>query len=112
MSAPDRIIDALQSHLMAVQTYETPWGIRRDIAKRIVCADGFNMSVQVGSGMYCAPREETGPWYQVEVGYPSDRVEALMDWAEEPDKPTETVYGYVPIEVVAQVIADHGGFKP
>jgi hypothetical protein len=29
---------------------------------------------------------------------------------DETTEPTDTVYGYVPIEIVAQAIIDHGGF--
>jgi len=77
---------------------------------RIECADGFSMSVQACSLMYCSPRNNDGPWHQVEIGFPSAKVEALMEYAENPDRPTQTVYGWVPIKVVAQIILDHGGF--
>jgi hypothetical protein len=76
------------------------------------CADGFKMSVQASRTHYCQPREDYGRWYLVEVGYPSARVEAFMEYMDGADSvPTDTVYGYVPIEVVAQAIIDHGGFK-
>lgn len=79
---------------------------------QIVCADGFKMSVQASGYHYCSPRDSEGPWHSVEIGFPSERVEAFMpyiDGGEETD-PTDTVYGYVPLELVAQAIADHGGF--
>ena len=78
---------------------------------RIECADGFSMSVQAGEGIYCAPRDNSGYWYEVEVGFPSAVEPLLMDWIENPDTPTDTVYPYVPIEIVALVIKQHGGFK-
>lgn len=87
--------------------------IRTDALKavpRIICADGFNMSVQAGAALYCSPRDSDGPWYSVEVGFPSGRAEVLMPFAEEADRPTKTVYGWVPLSIVAQVVADHGGF--
>lgn len=83
-------------------------GFRR--MPRIQCADGLSLSVQAGSTAYCAPRNGFGPWTQVEVGFPSARIEELMPYAEEPDDPTETVYGWVPIEIVEAVIEQHGGF--
>tara|TARA_R110000824_G_scaffold40890_1_gene122157 strand:- start:215 stop:427 length:213 start_codon:yes stop_codon:yes gene_type:complete len=46
---------------------------------------------------------------EVEVGFPSDREELLMHWAEESNRPTDTVYGWVPVAVVTNVIAKHGG---
>lgn len=77
--------------------------------KQIRCADGLELSVQASVSHYCAPRDGKGPWVTVEVGFPSQRVEELMDYAEEPDKPTETVYGWVPVEVVERVVEAHGG---
>jgi len=32
-----------------------------------------------------------------------------MPWAEHPAQPTDTVYGYVPADVVTNVIVKHGG---
>lgn len=78
---------------------------------RIVCIDGFDLSVQVGSAMYCTPRTDTGPWSHVEVGYPSAPEPALMEYAEEPDRPTSTVYGWVPVELVESIIERHGGAR-
>lgn len=80
------------------------------VAKRIVCADGFSLSVQATHGAYCSPRENVGPWYEVEVGFPSAKPNAeVMAYAEEPDEPTDTVYAYVPIELVEKLIEEHGG---
>jgi hypothetical protein len=82
-------------------------------APRIVCVDGFSMSVQASSCHYCSPRENDGPYSSVEVGFPSARVETFMPYidGDEDTDPTETVYGYVPVEIVAAVVAEHGGFK-
>ena len=77
---------------------------------KIICADGFKMSVQAGFSNYCTPREDYADRYDaVEVGYPSEREELLMPYAEEPDSPTATVYGYVPSETVFLVCTKHGG---
>lgn len=79
------------------------------LVKPIECKDGLTLSVQASSFNYCSPRNDIGPWCEVEIGFPSERVEEIMPWAENPDSPCETVYGYVPIEVVEQVIENHGG---
>ena len=81
--------------------------------KRVVCADGFSMSVQAGGTHYCSPRAVVpdDKYTTVEVGYPSAREELLMPYVEDADAPTETVYGYVPVEVVKEVVAKHGGLK-
>jgi len=78
--------------------------------EQVVCADGFSMSVQAHAGAYCLPRMTGASIYrEVEVGFPSEREELLMEWAEESNRPTDTVYGWVPVQVVTDVIAKHGG---
>ena len=78
--------------------------------KRVVCADGFSMSVQAHDGAYCTPRRDNAEKYtHVEVGFPSERESLLMQWCEEFETPTNTVYAYVPVQAVTNVIAKHGG---
>lgn len=76
---------------------------------RIRCADGLELSVQASVTHYCTPRNGIGPWTAVEVGFPSARVEELLEYADNPDAPTDTVYGYVPVEVVEAVVNSRGG---
>ena len=78
--------------------------------KTVVCADGFSMSVQAGTGNYCKPRQPDADRYTaVEIGFPSHEEPLLLQYAAEPDYPTETIYAYVPVQVVTDVIAKHGG---
>jgi len=78
--------------------------------KRVVCKDGFSMSVQAHDGAYCEPRIDNAANYtEVEVGYPTQIEELLMPWCEDKDKPCNTVYGYVPVFTVHLVITKHGG---
>tara|TARA_R100001082_G_scaffold97538_1_gene65446 strand:+ start:52 stop:369 length:318 start_codon:yes stop_codon:yes gene_type:complete len=79
--------------------------------KAIVCSDGFTMSVQANEYAYCEPRCTHAERYdKVEVGYPSQREELLMEYAAAPrDCPTDTVYAYVPVALVYAVIVKHGG---
>jgi hypothetical protein len=101
----------LQAHLASAGKYQTDFGEYRDMLPRIICGDGTTMSVQVGSGMYCSPRDNAGPWCAVEVGYPSRKIDGIMDWVESPESPTDTVYGYVPMSALASAIDDEcGGF--
>lgn len=82
----------------------------KDYTPRVYCMNGDSLSVQASSMVYCTPRSNHGPWYQVEVGYPSRAFEKLKDYAEDWDAgPTDTVYGYVPIEIVEDIIAECGG---
>lgn len=82
--------------------------------KQTVCADGFSVSIQASESHYCSPRSSFGPWYQVECGYPSAPMPTLGEWMEDgnPETDTSTVWGYVPISKVAEVLAAHGGLMP
>ena len=73
------------------------------------CADGFTMSVQAGQNSYSSPRTDAGPYTAAEVGFPSEPESLLTSYAEDHQKPTDTVYGWVPRQVIINVIAKHGG---
>lgn len=109
------------------------------VRPRIVCNDGYSVSVQVSEHSYCAPRytqwqNEDGwqvvngaywgssetprnfetdnftPYESVELGFPSEEDELINEYAEGDDY-TDTVYGYVPVDIVEKLIEKHGGFK-
>ena len=69
------------------------------------------MSVQASEANYCTPRNNEGPWKSVEVGMPSHPEPLILEWAENEDDPTGTVYGWVPADVVLEVVDKHGGWK-
>lgn len=78
---------------------------------KIYCNDGFNVSIQVHNGAYCASengyREFGLDWQKVEWGYPS---EPLTDEKYNPENPEgDSVGAYVPIEVMEELIEQHGG---
>ena len=75
----------------------------------VVCADGFSMSVQAAKRSYCSPRDDAGPYISAEVGFPSSYDFYLQEYAEDPDNPTGTVYGWVPAHVIRMCIEAHGG---
>lgn len=78
---------------------------------RIFCNDGFSMSVQGSATHYCEPRK-TQDWYQsLEIGFPSEEEPLINQYAETEGDWTETVYGYVPIEIIQKVIDKHGGIN-
>ena len=78
--------------------------------KKVVCKDGFTMSVQAGKTQYCYPRETGADKYtEVEIGYPNRTEDLLLEFAEDGTRPTDTVYPYVPASLVTLVIAKHGG---
>lgn len=100
-------ITELQAHLKSGKS--TPGTDYRAPAASLRCTDGFKLSVQASSMHYCSPRDNEGPYDTVEIGYPSEVVEAFMPYCEDPTTPTGTVYAQVPIEVVLTVINKHGG---
>ena len=76
----------------------------------VQCADGFTVSIQAGSSFYCEPRSNAVSAYEsVELGFPNRPCIFIRDYAETPEKPTESVYGYVPAHIVRKMIAGHGG---
>lgn len=83
---------------------------------RIVCADGFSMSVQAFSSSYCLPRQDEGPHTHMEGGFPSsppldpELLESRENAYEGNEgDPCETVYPYVAREVFEREFALHGG---
>ena len=79
------------------------------VRPRVECKDGFNVSIQASAMTYCSPREDRGPYMHVELGFPSEKVDEWLEYAETSETPTDTVYGWVPVEIVDQVLEEHGG---
>ena len=113
--------------------------ICQKVRPRIVCQDGYSVSVQASACYYCAPmytqfqsydgwhvingvywrmceKERTFrtghyiPYEAVELGFPSEEDELINKYAEDEDY-THAVYPYTPVDVVEQLIEKHGGFK-
>jgi len=78
------------------------------MCERITCQSGLSMSVQASHFHYCEPRDDSGPYSHVEVGYPSRAIEALLPYAENPAVPTDTVYPYVPVGIVEAILLENG----
>lgn len=76
----------------------------------VKCKDGFTVSIQGGTHFhYCEPREKRNVYESVELGFPSKEDEIINYYAENSEDYTGTVYGYVPIDVVENLIEKHGG---
>lgn len=83
---------------------------RLETRPRVICADGFEISIQASSSHYCEPRDNYAEKYEsVELGLPNGKEDLIMDYSEDPDYPTGTVYAYVPVEVVDKMLEKHGG---
>lgn len=79
---------------------------------RIFCKDGFNFSAQANRIAYCEPRDDKGPWQSVEILFPSEKDHLILAWADDPESPTRTVYNYVPLDIVDDLVEKHGGIDP
>ena len=80
----------------------------------IVCSDGFEMSVQVGSHLYSTPKKVAKRYSAVEIGFPSDHEPLIEEYAEtfhqeDVTDYTDIVYPYVPVKIVNKVLKKHGG---
>ena len=67
----------------------------------------YKFSVQASESHYCSPRENMQEVYdEVEIGFPNFifSEEFINQYAEEPESPKDTVYGYVPMEELAKEI--------
>ena len=78
--------------------------------KKVLCNDGFTVSIQAGDGKYSNPRiDEALSYTEVELGYPSHPDPLIIKYAEMGDRPTDTVYPYVPSTEVYLLLISHGG---
>lgn len=75
--------------------------------KRAICADGFSVSIQQGPGFH-----GSNAGLDVEVGYPKNsnmdsimELEMLTEYKDGEDP----VWAFVPIRVMDQLLAIHGG---
>lgn len=85
-------------------TYYTP-------RERLICRDGFSLSIQGGRHAYSCPREDGVVFSEMEIGFPSGEEILLSDYREGDRLDLDSVFPYVPVEVIIEVIKKHGGFK-
>ena len=91
--------------------FQTRNGFRRP---HMILNDGVRMSVQASAFHYCSPRKSCLSNYkEFEVGFPSEVIEQLREYAEYPaesdDELLKSVYLYVPKEVLVDIVYEHGG---
>lgn len=99
--------DVINMFLRKTKAY-TPSGL---IANRpaFVFGDGTVLSIQASEDRYCRPRADEATFYSaVECGYPTREIEELKKYAEDPDYLTETVYPYVPVEILNELVKEKG----
>ncbi len=93
-----------------------PPTMKRTHNPNVICKDGFTMSVQAGQSCYSVPNDVVDEYAEAEIGFPSIPEPLIKQYAENLDFEGEddswlcdTVYPYVPVEVVDEVISKHGG---
>jgi len=99
-------LEKLNKHLSTEVTQPNTDYSYKAVATPVECEDGTTLSVQASYMHYCTPRDNTGPYSEVEVWCIPLGVE-VTEFTYSPDEPA----GYVPIELVVQFIDNHGGFK-
>ena len=85
--------------------------VKERMYKKILCNDGFSVSIQAGTGKYCVPKtnDPNTAYEELELGYPSFNDPLIERYAEMPDKAPNTVYPYVPVQTVYLLLTKHGG---
>jgi hypothetical protein len=62
--------------------YSKGYYVSIDTRPRVVCQDGFSISIQANEYLYCRPRYNVGPYSKVELGYPSKRDSLIIEYAD------------------------------
>jgi hypothetical protein len=97
-----------------VYTFDGRTHIDIEVRPRVVCADGYSVSIQASENHYCSPRVTFYPlrcwnhYDEVELGYPNMVEEELLEYADGED-PLDSVYGFVPVTLVDKILEKHGG---
>jgi hypothetical protein len=79
--------------------------------ERVTCANGLSLSIQASETAYSTPRRnvEATSYTAFEIGFPSESIEKLLEYAEDRGNPTNTVYPYVPYKLIQTILEDNGG---
>lgn len=94
----------LQEHLSVLPKEVTKGYFFKDTAPILKCKDGTTASIQASRFHYSTPREDFGPYTEVEVWCITGATKVTeFDYSEEDPS------AYVPIEQVVQFIDNHGG---
>ncbi len=94
---------------MTFKEFMTKCGAVRHRPK-IVCMDGFKMSVQGSEMTYSIPKKVGTEFTAMEIGFPSQQEDLIMEFIDsDTQPPTRSVYGYIPIDLIEKVIEKHGG---
>ena len=97
-------LEQLQKHLGHAEKEYRPNFFHKELTPIVKCKDGVTLSVQASEFHYSSPRDNYGPYTEVEVWCVRNAAEVTeFDYSD--DDPS----AYVPIEQVVQFIDNHGG---
>lgn len=99
----------VSEYLQITYDYYHQQGIIFGVRDRVFCSDGFSISIQGSNVTYCQPQENRGDYTHLELGFPESAEPLISDWAEDKNDLTGTVYPFVPIGIIEEVIQKHGG---
>lgn len=68
-----------------------------------MCFGDLKLSIQASEYHYCSPRKDCDYYYEVEIGFPNFNFSEgfINKYAEDVKNPQDTVYGFVPLKVLA-----------
>ena len=100
----------------------TKYSYNKPVNPRVYFTNGGDVSIQASSTHYCEPRDNFGPYTEMELGYPSRDTqipESMLEYIEQGTNfgedgkldPHDNVYPYVPISVIKELIELNGGVK-
>lgn len=95
-------LEQLQKRLTHAEKEYRPNFFYKELTPVVKCKDGTILSVQASESHYSSPRDNYGPYYEVEVWHVTAPV-TEFDYDESDPS------AYVPIEQVVQFIDNHGG---
>ena len=75
----------------------------------LFAVDGFTAQVSASALHYSDPRNDHGPWRKAEVRYLSQTYTPLNLYAEDKKDLLNTVYRYVPLDIVCNMFNEHKG---
>lgn len=79
----------------------------QDVRPKVICNDGFSISVQGSKYHYSTPRKDGYKFTHVELGYPSEYEVWMLEHLGL--NINDEVGGYIPIEKVQELLDRHGG---
>lgn len=91
----------------------------KPLYERVYFNNGGNISIQASRTAYSNPRNDEGPYTHMEMGYPSkDTVlpKNVLRYVEQSslegtNDPYDSVYPYVPVSVIKELVQANGGVK-